>query len=151
MCAQLSLVQLGQLSHCLGQLQVVGGRQHTLHSGVPPAEQQIGSLGKVNGRAEDAPQQQQSPSISRQPNCYQGLWIVKPAKLSRGRGIRVFSTLPELLSYTRGGGKRVSTKWTGWIVMKYIERPLTIGKRKWDMRQWVLVTSWNPLVSLSCV
>ena len=30
-----------------------------------------------------------------QANCYQGLWIVKPAKLSRGRGIRVFTTLQE--------------------------------------------------------
>ena len=34
--------------------------------------------------------------------------------------------------------------------MKYIERPMTIGRRKWDMRQWVLVASWNPLVVFMC-
>ena len=36
------------------------------------------------------------------PFSPQNLWIVKPAKLSRGRGIRVFDALPALLECAAG-------------------------------------------------
>jgi tubulin monoglycylase TTLL3/8 len=71
------------------------------------------------------------------------MWIVKPAAKSRGRGITTFADLPKLLKYVEAGSG--SGKSCQWIVQKYMENPLTIAKRKFDMRQWVLVTDWNPL------
>eukprot|EP00924_Labyrinthula_sp_SR-Ha-C_P014782 maker-scaffold_43-snap-gene-1.29-mRNA-1 protein AED:0.14 eAED:0.14 QI:0/0/0/1/1/1/3/0/620 len=67
------------------------------------------------------------------------IWIVKPAGKSRGRGIRCFRELKDILEYTR---EPVSSQW---IVQKYIENPLIIFGRKFDIRQWVLVSCWNPL------
>lgn len=34
---------------------------------------------------------------------------------------------------------------TQYIVQKYIENSMIMKARKFDIRQWVLVTEWNPL------
>jgi tubulin monoglycylase TTLL3/8 len=87
---------------------------------------------------------QYQPALSGSPGaCSNNLWIVKPAALSRGRGIRTFADLSKLLKYVEAGTGL--TNQCLWIVQKYMENPLIIAKRKFDLRQWVVVTDWNPL------
>lgn len=71
-------------------------------------------------------------------NGQRNIWIVKPAGLSRGRGIRLFNSMAEIHNYSRG-------KDNNWVIQKYIEHPLLYKNRKLDIRQWVMVTDWNPL------
>ena len=52
--------------------------------------------------------------------------------LSRGRGINCLSELPDILDYSLG-------KETQYVVQKYIENPLIINRKKFDIRQWVIV------------
>jgi hypothetical protein len=69
------------------------------------------------------------------------VWIIKPAGKSRGRGIKCMSNLASIVS--RSGMQSASK--SSFVAQKYIERPLLIAGRKFDIRQWVLVTCWNPL------
>ncbi|KAG7391969.1 Protein monoglycylase ttll8 [Phytophthora pseudosyringae] len=81
------------------------------------------------------------PHATAATSTSQNVWIVKPAGMSRGRGIRVFNDLDQLLEYV----DVENHKECQWVAQKYIENPLLLCKRKFDIRQWVLVTGWDPL------
>jgi tubulin monoglycylase TTLL3/8 len=66
------------------------------------------------------------------------VWILKPSNLSQGRGIRVFHSLKDLFEEVQKRAKEP------FVVQKYLERPMLIFGRKFDIRQWVLISSANP-------
>jgi len=72
------------------------------------------------------------------------IWIVKPAGSSRGRGIVLYKNLVEIMDVVSNKSNK-TTDLLQWIVQKYIENPLIVMNRKFDLRQWVLITDWNPL------
>ena len=65
------------------------------------------------------------------------IWIVKPSGLSRGRGITCIDQLNDILTNIKLHNQTV--------IQKYIENPLVIKGRKFDIRQWVLLSNLNPL------
>lgn len=72
---------------------------------------------------------QQSPSA---------LWIVKPRNAACGRGIRLFTS-----SIPAATEKKVTQKAS--VVQQYVDRPLLINGFKFDLRLYVVVTSYDPL------
>ncbi|OMJ74302.1 hypothetical protein SteCoe_26789 [Stentor coeruleus] len=70
-------------------------------------------------------------------NGSKNIWIVKAGRKSRGRDIALFNDINQLRMHT-------STS-NSWVVQKYIENPLIISNRKFDIRQWVLISSSDPL------
>ena len=60
-------------------------------------------------------------------------WIMKPAAKSRGRGISVVNDISQV-TY----GEPI-------VMQRYIKNPLLLNGYKFDLRIYVLVTSFNPL------
>ncbi|KAL0241523.1 hypothetical protein GEMRC1_006758 [Eukaryota sp. GEM-RC1] len=73
----------------------------------------------------------------------QGVWIMKPCGMAQGKGIFLISTPKQVLEWKRT--LTSESEKNAYIVQKYIENPLLIGGRKFDLRIYVLVTSYAPL------
>ncbi|CAH2299727.1 probable tubulin polyglutamylase TTLL9 isoform X1 [Pelobates cultripes] len=76
-------------------------------------------------------------------------WIMKPVARSQGRGIFLFRKLKDIMDWRKDGGRTDDQKdeipVENYVVQRYIENPYLIGGRKFDLRVYVLVTSYVPL------
>ena len=69
-------------------------------------------------------------------------WIMKPTAGAQGLGIFLVTKLKQIQNYAN----------KPYVISRYIEKPLLVGKKKFDLRIYVLVTSYKPLkVWLSCL
>ncbi|KAJ1459998.1 tubulin-tyrosine ligase family-domain-containing protein [Pelagophyceae sp. CCMP2097] len=79
-----------------------------------------------------------------------GVWIMKPIGSAQGKGIFLFSRLSEISDWrtTPAQSKdEARAEPEAYVVQRYIPNPYLIGGKKFDIRLYVLVTSFSPLVA----
>uniref|UniRef100_A0AAY4B9E4 Tubulin--tyrosine ligase-like protein 9 n=1 Tax=Denticeps clupeoides TaxID=299321 RepID=A0AAY4B9E4_9TELE len=89
-------------------------------------------------------------------------WIMKPVARSQGKGIFLFRKLKDIMDWkkvarqitvemntfvdgTRSDDQREENQVESYVAQRYIENPYLISGRKFDLRVYVLVTSYTPL------
>lgn len=135
--AALKVVKAGQASEALWKLMRATSETTILRTcglcGISP-DCEVGTLPRESKALLDS-QRETNPQFYM--NGDSNLWIIKPGRKSRGRDIFMSNSLEKIRSQCSLN--------QSWIAQKYIETPLLILKRKFDIRQWVLVTAFQPL------
>ncbi|KAF5399205.1 Tubulin tyrosine ligase like 1 [Paragonimus heterotremus] len=76
-------------------------------------------------------------------------WIMKPSGKARGIGIFLINRLSQLKKWSREGravlGSTPTCGRDSYVISRYIDNPLLIGGKKFDLRLYILVTSFRPL------
>ncbi|CAF4844961.1 unnamed protein product [Pieris macdunnoughi] len=78
----------------------------------------------------------------------QTMYILKPCAKSQGAGICLINKLSKLKKWSRESKKYLQHQLTSkdmYVLSRYIDNPLLIGGKKFDLRIYVLVTSFRPL------
>ncbi|XP_034027434.1 probable tubulin polyglutamylase TTLL9 [Thalassophryne amazonica] len=82
------------------------------------------------------------------------IWIMKPVAKSQGKGIFLFRKLKDIMDWKKSNGVRAQDapcseehrdQVESYVTQRYIEEPYLINGRKFDLRVYVLVTSFCPL------
>ena len=75
------------------------------------------------------------------------VWIMKPVGKAQGRGIFLFNKLHQISDWKKDHKwKSDAPQAETYIAQRYIENPYLVGGKKFDLRLYVLVTSFSPLV-----
>ena len=83
-------------------------------------------------------------SQKEQSNHSQNIWILKPGEdTNRGKGITMCSSLDQIYSVISSPTHLPQEKKRTYIIQKYIENPMLINNRKFDIRCYGLLTSIN--------
>jgi len=93
------------------------------------------------------------PKVSESHFAGKNIWLLKATGFNRGRGVSIFDSIDKLKNlihfYSESTNNIIedqiqslimSVKSRTFVIQKYIERPLLIHNRKFDIRVWVLVT-----------
>ena len=76
------------------------------------------------------------------------VWIMKPVGRSQGKGIFLFTKLSQVSQWKcEFRWKPENPQAESYVVQKYLSNPLLVGGKKFDLRIYVLVTSYTPLVA----
>ncbi|XP_039281000.1 LOW QUALITY PROTEIN: probable tubulin polyglutamylase TTLL1 [Nilaparvata lugens] len=77
----------------------------------------------------------------------QSTWIMKPCGKSQGAGIFLINKLSKLKRWSRESKTPFNPSLVkeSYVISRYIDNPLLIGGKKFDLRLYVLVTSFRPL------
>jgi tubulin polyglutamylase TTLL1 len=80
----------------------------------------------------------------RNPNV---MWIMKPCSKAQGKGIFIINKLSQTKKWANQRWTNMPIK-EGYVVSRYIESPLLVGGKKFDLRMYVLVLSYRPMQAL---
>ncbi|POM66434.1 Tubulin-tyrosine ligase family [Phytophthora palmivora] len=80
----------------------------------------------------------------RNPNA---MWIMKPCSKAQGKGIFIINKLSQTKKWANQRWTNMPIK-EGYVVSRYIENPLLVGGKKFDLRMYVLVLSYRPMQAL---
>ena len=75
-------------------------------------------------------------------------WIMKPTARAQGKGIFLVNKLKQLQSWANPSKLPMQARGSShdpYVISRYIDQPLLVGGKKFDLRIYVLVTSYRPL------
>mmetsp|Transcript_17931 Transcript_17931/g.54859 ORF Transcript_17931/g.54859 Transcript_17931/m.54859 type:complete len:293 (+) Transcript_17931:180-1058(+) len=72
------------------------------------------------------------------------MWIMKPTGKAQGKGIFIINKLAQIKKWSTARWASMPLR-ESYVISRYVNDPLLIGGRKFDLRLYVLVTCYRPL------